>query len=186
MSRIHREFGLFIHYPARIPHGRHYINAHNIPKYFTLVDAPEGEPYPYRVAGYPFFNDQDGYPASRPPWGELLCLDLATAEYFWRKPLGEYDALSAKGIPPTGTFTVGGSICMREGLLFIGSTRDAKFRALNSKNGETLWEHQLESGAYATPCTYSVDGRQYVAVAAGGAGKGRTESGDQFSAFALG
>ena len=163
-----------------------YINANNIPKYFTLVDAPEGEPYPYRVAGYPFFNDQDGYPASKPPWGELLCLDLASGEYRWRKPLGEYDALSAKGIPPTGTFTVGGSICTRGGLLFIGSTRDAKFRAFNSKNGEVLWEHQLEAGAYATPCTYSVDGRQYVVIAAGGAGKGRTGSGDQFIAFALG
>ncbi len=162
-----------------------YINANNAPKFFTLLDALEEEPYPYRIAGYPYFNDQDGYPASKPPWGELLCLDLETAEYRWRKPLGEHAALKAKGVPQTGTFTVGGSVVTRGGLLFIGSTRDEKFRAFDSKTGEVLWEHQLEAGGYATPCTYAVDGRQYVVIAAGGAGKGRTAAGDQFVAFTL-
>lgn len=162
-----------------------YINANNVPKFFTLLDALEEEPFPYRIAGYPFLNDQDGYPASKPPWGELLCLDLERAEYLWRRPLGEHRALSARGVPQTGTFTVGGSVVTRGGLLFIGSTRDEKFRAFDSKTGELLWEHQLEAGGYATPCTYAVDGRQYVVIAAGGAGKGRTPAGDQFVAFAL-
>jgi len=163
-----------------------YINTNNTPKFFTLTDAPEGESYRYQVNGYPFLNDQDGYPASKPPWGELLCLDLATAEYRWRKPLGEHAELTAKGIPPTGTFNIGGSIATQGGLVFIGGTQDEKFRAFDSETGETLWEHQLEAGGYATPCTYSVDGRQYVVIAAGGAGKPKTKSGDQFVAFALG
>lgn len=162
-----------------------YINANNTPKLFTLIDAAANEPYPYRVAGYPFFNDQDGYPASKPPWGELLCLDLASAEYRWRRPLGEHAALRARGVPQTGTFTVGGSVVTRGGLVFIASTRDAKFRAFHSRTGALLWEHQLEVGGYATPSTYAVDGKQYVVIAAGGAGKGRTKSGDQFVAFAL-
>ena len=166
--------------------GRLYINTNNTPKFFTLVDAPEGESYPYRITGYPFFNDQDGYPASKPPWGELLCLDLATAKYAWRKTLGEHAALTAKGLPPTGTFNIGGSIVTRGGLLFIGATQDEKFRAFDSETGETLWEHQLEAGGYATPCTYSVDGKQFVVIAAGGGGMPRTASGDQFVAFALG
>ena len=166
--------------------GRLYINANNTPKFFTLADAPEGEAYPYRVTGYPYFNDQEGYPASKPPWGELLCLDTAAGAYRWRKPLGEHAALTAKGVPQTGTFTVGGSIVTRGGLVFIGATRDEKFRAFDSETGETLWEHQLEAGGYATPCTYAADGRQYVVIAAGGAGKGRTPSGDKFTAFTLG
>ena len=166
--------------------GRLYINANNAPKFFTLIGTPEVESYPYRVAGYPYFNDQDGYPAGKPPWGELLCLDLATGDYRWRKPLGEHAALKAKGVPQTGTFNVGGSAVTRGGLLFIGATRDEKFRAFDSASGELLWEHQLEAGGYASPSTYAVDGKQYVVIAAGGAGKGRTASGDQFVAFALG
>ncbi len=142
--------------------GRLYINANNTPKFFTLVDAPEGESHPYRVTGYSYFNDQDGYPASKPPWGELLCLDLATAEYRWRNPLGEHAALTTKGFPQTGTFTLGGSIVTRGGLVFIGATRDEKFRVFDSETGEMLWEHQLDAGGYATLCTYAVDDRQYA------------------------
>ena len=163
-----------------------YINTNNTPKFFTLVDAPEDAAYKYRVNGYPFLNDEDGYPGSKPPWGELLCLDPATAKYVWRKPLGEFGELTAKGIPPTGTFSVGGSIVTKGGLVFIGGSQDEKFRAFDAKTGEIGWEHQLEAGGYATPSTYSVDGKQYVVIAAGGAGKPRTRSGDQFVAFAIG
>ncbi len=167
-----------------------YINTNNWPKFFTLLDAPEGAGYPYRVAGYPFFMDQDGYPAAKPPWGELLCLDLAKGDYRWRRPLGEFAELKAKGIEGTGTFNVGGSIVTKGGLLFIGATQDEKFRALDSGSGKILWEHQLSAGGYATPCTYSAGGKQYVVIAAGGGGrligKGGTKSGDQFVAFALG
>jgi len=166
-----------------------YINTNNWPKYFTLVDAPEGAGYPYQVAGYPFFMDQDDFSAAKPPWGELLCLDLATGDYRWRKPLGEFAELKAKGIEGTGTFNVGGSIVTKGGLLLIGATQDEKFRAFDSSSGKMLWEHQLPAGGYATPCTYSVDGKQYVVIAAGGGGrligKGGTRSGDEFVAFAL-
>jgi len=48
-----------------------------------------------------------------------------------------------------------------------------------------LWQFQLEAGGYATPCTYMVKGRQFVAIAAGGGGKLGTKSGDAFVAFAL-
>jgi quinoprotein glucose dehydrogenase len=47
-----------------------------------------------------------------------------------------------------------------------------------------LWETQLETGAYATPCTYTVNGKQYVTVAVGG-GRWKSPAGDSFVAFAL-
>ena len=47
-----------------------------------------------------------------------------------------------------------------------------------------LWEHQL-AGGYATPSLYMIDGRQYIAIAAGGSGKNATKSGDSIIAFAL-
>jgi quinoprotein glucose dehydrogenase len=43
----------------------------------------------------------------------------------------------------------------------------------------------LPAGGYATPSVYMVDGRQYVAIAAGGSGKNATKSGDAIIAFAL-
>ena len=48
-----------------------------------------------------------------------------------------------------------------------------------------LWQFKLDAGGYATPCTYMVKGRQFVATAAGGGGKLGTKSGDAFVAFAL-
>jgi quinoprotein glucose dehydrogenase len=48
-----------------------------------------------------------------------------------------------------------------------------------------LWETKLNAGGYATPCSYEVAGKQYVVIAAGGGGKNKTPSGDEFVAFAL-
>ena len=150
------------------------------------MDAEKDAGFPYRVFGYPFFNDQDGYPGAKPPWGELLCLDLATGDYRWRRPLGEYPELTAKGITGTGTYNIGGSIVTKGGLLFIAATQDAKMRAFDSGSGKTLWEHELPTGGFATPCTYSVEGKQYVVIACGGANRSKTKPGDEFVAFSLG
>jgi quinoprotein glucose dehydrogenase len=70
------------------------------------------------------------------------------------------------------------------GLLFIGASKDEKFRAFDKKTGKVLWETKLPAGGYATPCTYMVNGKQYVVIAAGG-GKMGTPSGDAYVAFAL-
>jgi len=88
-------------------------------------------------------------------------------------------------VPKTGTELYGGSIVTAGGILFIAATKDLKFHALSSSTGETLWETQLEYGGFATPSTYSVNGKQYVVIAAGGGGKMGTTSGDAFVAFTL-
>ena len=56
--------------------------------------------------------------------------------------------------------------------------------AFHKESGELLWEVDLPAGGYATPATYSVSGRQYVVIAAGG-GKMGTPSGNAYLAFAL-
>ena len=71
------------------------------------------------------------------------------------------------------------------GLVFIGGTMDEKFHAFDKATGKLLWDYKLPVGGYATPCTYAVNGRQYVVIAAGGGGKLGTSSGDSFIAFAL-
>jgi quinoprotein glucose dehydrogenase len=139
---------------------------------------------PFTTTGYNRFVDQDGYPAVKPPWGTLNAIDLNTGEFVWRVPLGEFKELTAKGIPQTGTENYGGPIVTAGGLIFIGATKDEKFRAFDKKTGQVLWEYQLPAGGYATPSTYMVDGKQYVVIAAGGAKMG-TKKGDAYIAFAL-
>ena len=97
---------------------------------------------------------------------------------------GEFPELTERGIPKTGSLSHGGSLATKGGLVFIGATFDRKFRAFDSDSGEVLWEQQLDAGAFASPCTYEVNGKQYVVVAAGG-GKGDSPAGDEYVCFAL-
>lgn len=139
---------------------------------------------PYTMTGYNRFLDKNGYPGIKPPWGTLNAVDLNTGKLLWKVPLGEYEELTKKGIPPTGTECYGGPLVTKGGLVFIGATKDAKIRAFDKESGKIIWEAQLPVPAYATPATYTIDGRQYVVIACGG-GKIGSKSGDQYVAFAL-
>ncbi len=140
---------------------------------------------PYVATGHNEFRDPRGFPVNQPPWGTLNAIDLNEGKILWQVPLGTYPALEAEGHPPTGTFNMGGPLATRTGLVFIGATMDERFRAFSAETGEVLWEYQLDAGAYATPATFAVDGRQYIVIAAGGGGKPGTPSGDKYYCFAL-
>ena len=139
---------------------------------------------PYRHTGYNRWFDSDGYPVSRPPWGLLTAIDLNSGEHLWEVPLGEYKELTAKGITPTGTDNYGGPLVTGSGLIFIAATKDEMIRAFDKKTGELLWQTQLPAAGFATPSTYSVNGKQYIVIACGG-GKLKRPSGDRYVAFAL-
>ena len=138
----------------------------------------------YGHTGYNRFVDPDGNPAVKPPWGQLHAVDLNRGEILWSVTLGEFNELTEAGIPPTGAENYGGPVVTAGGVLFIAATKDEKFRAFDSSNGDVLWETRLPAGGYATPATYEVDGRQFVVIACGG-GKMGTKSGDTYVAFAL-
>lgn len=162
-----------------------YVNSNDLPSLFRLEKSDSGSRYPVKLTGPNRFWDIKAYPYISPPWGRLTAINLNTGEFAWQKVLGEFDALTARGIPPTGTPNLGGSIVTAGGLLFIASTQDEKFRVFDKDTGEILWETKLPVAGYATPSTYLIGNKQYIVIAAGGGGKLLTKSGDYYLAFAI-
>ena len=61
----------------------------------------------------------------------------------------------------------GGILTTSGNLIFSGGTSDRYFRAHDASNGNELWRFRTNSGIIGVPSTYSVDGKQYVAVQSG-------------------
>ncbi len=151
-----------------------------------ISSGPQLPAMKYHLTGYSRFLDPDGYPAVAPPWGTLNAISLNTGDYLWKISFGEYPELAAAGIHGTGTENYGGPLVTAGGLLFIAATNfDKKFRAYDSETGTLLWETTLPFAGNATPAVYSVKGRQFVVIAAGGGKDRKSPSGGVYVAFAL-
>jgi quinoprotein glucose dehydrogenase len=128
-----------------------------------------------------------GVPCNPPPWGKLVAVNLSTGKIAWSVPLGTVvDFL--RGLPPKrwGLPGLGGPIATAGGLVFVaGTIGDDYLRAFDINTGKRLWKGRLPAGGQATPMTYSVHGKQYVVIAAGGHGKLGTKQGDSLVAFTL-
>ena len=149
-----------------------------------LTSETESTPT-YEASGFDKLLDDHDYPGSKPPWGTLNAIDLNTGRLAWKVPLGEYEELTQRGIPRTGTENFGGPMVTGGDLVFCAGTRDLNIRAFDKTTGAELWHHKLPYGGYAPPATYSIGGRQYVLIAATGGGKLGGKLGDTYVAFAL-
>ena len=110
------------------------------------------------------------WPCQKPPWGQMIAVNAATGDIAWKVPLGITDELP-EGKKNTGRLNLGGPIATAGGLVFIGATNDRRFRAFESKTGRELWSVKLDASAHAVPVTYlGKNGKQYVAIVAGGNG----------------
>lgn len=125
-------------------------------------------------------------PCTPPPWGVLAAVDLTSGEIVWRRTLGTIEDLTG-GVAriELGAPTLGGPMATAGGLVFIGATLDYYLRAFDIETGEQLWKGRLPTTATATPMTYEWNGRQYVAVFAGGYSNVDAPPGDELIAFAL-
>jgi alcohol dehydrogenase (cytochrome c) len=83
--------------------------------------------------------------------GSIHAIDVATGRTAWT---------FQNRAPMMSLLTTGGS-------LLFGGDGNGRFRALDQETGEVLWEINLGSAVTGFPVTYSVDGKQYVAVATG-------------------
>ncbi|MGH8403167.1 MAG: PQQ-binding-like beta-propeller repeat protein, partial [Gammaproteobacteria bacterium] len=122
-----------------------------------------------------------GIPCVKPPWGELAAVNMQTGEIKWRVPLGNA-VLNHWNL---GVPNIGGPMVTAGGLIFVAATMDGDIRAFDLQTGKMLWQYKLPAGGQATPMTYSMNGRQYVVIAAGGHGDGFGKRGDYVIAFAL-
>jgi alcohol dehydrogenase (cytochrome c) len=53
------------------------------------------------------------------------------------------------------------------GRLVFGGTEEGNFFALDAETGKPLWDTQLGAAVRGIPIAFGVDGRQYIAIAAG-------------------
>ena len=135
--------------------------------------AKEGSPLPYEktTPGRGTFDVRvEGadvpWPCQKPPWGRLIAVNAATGDVAWQTPLGITEQLPP-GRQNTGRPALAGPIATAGGLLFVASTDDNRFRALETSSGKELWITRLDRRGNANPITYaSSDGKQYVAIVA--------------------
>ena len=133
-----------------------------------------------------FWDPANHVPCQNPPFGELIAVNADTGDIAWRVPLGFIEELAKKGFAHTGTVNLGGSITTASGLTFIAATNDGRLRGFDSRTGEELWAQVLDAPAYTVPVTYlGRNGRQYVAVVAGGGGFWQSPTSNSVIAFAL-
>ena len=134
---------------------------------------------PYAMFRTPLLSPS-GVPCNAPPWGTVAAVDLFEGKKVWDVPLGSF----LPGMK-TGTITLGGPMATAGGVVFTGAAMDGFLRAFDSETGKEIWKYELPAGGQATPMTYSLGGKQYVVIAAGGHGKLGTKQGDYVIAFTL-
>jgi PQQ-dependent dehydrogenase (methanol/ethanol family) len=86
-------------------------------------------------------------------WGNISAVDYNTGKIRWQ----------VKTPQPM----IGGVLATASGLIFTGEG-NGQFKAYDAETGATLWKFQAGAGVNAPPSSYSVDGKQYIVVGAGG------------------
>jgi alcohol dehydrogenase (cytochrome c) len=101
---------------------------------------------------------------SIPYWGASVVVD-ATDMY---GSVSAFDPLSGKEVWRwRNEVPMCASVLATGGDLVFAGEPTGEFNALNARTGELLWQFQTGSGHHSSPTTYSVDGRQYIAVPVG-------------------
>jgi quinoprotein glucose dehydrogenase len=152
--------------------GLFIVNVNNLGQPMRIVRNADGS---YTNSGplaglVRFWDPSNHLPCTPTPWGQLVAVDVNTGKIAWRSTLGVTDSLP-EGKRNTGRPGLGGAIVTASGLVFIGATDDARFRAFDAKTGKEIWTIKLPAAGESTPITYAdVSGKQYVAIIATGGG----------------
>jgi quinoprotein glucose dehydrogenase len=145
---------------------------------------------PYAIQVNPGWRQFTGLMCTRPPYGGIRAIDLATGKTIWDRPLGQARENGPFGFAShlpidIGTPNNGGAVLTESGLIFIAAATDNLIRAIDIRTGKVLWTDTLPAGGQATPMTFEVKGRQYIGLMAGGHHFMATPPGDYVVAYAL-
>ena len=108
--------------------------------------------------------------ATEQQWGNVTAVDYNTGKIRWK----------VKTAQPM----IGGIMATAGGLVFTGEGNGA-FKAYDSATGNVLWTFQAGAGVNAPPSSYTVDGKQYIVVGAGGNVQMNYKRGNNIIAFTL-
>ncbi len=109
--------------------------------------------------------------AKEEQWGNVTAVDYNTGKIRWK----------VKTQQPM----IGGIMATAGGVVYTGEG-NGLFKGYDSATGNLLWKFQAGAGVNAPPVSYTVDGKQYIAVAAGGNVQLNYKRGNNIIAFALG
>jgi len=125
-----------------------YVTAREQCDVFSTAPQPYDAGHAYYGSAY-FPNDD-----AAPFYGALRAIDPATGKIKWEWK------------HPSPTWS--GVLSTAGGVVFTGDA-EGNFMALEAASGKVLWHFQCGASVYSSPMTYAIDGKQYVAVAAGSA-----------------
>jgi len=103
-------------------------------------------------------------------WGNVTAVDYDSGKIRWK----------VKTPQPM----IGGVLATAGGLVFTGEG-NGRFNAYDAETGAILWSFQAGAGVNAPPASYTVDGKQYIVVAAGGNTQLDFKRGNNIIAFTL-
>jgi len=84
----------------------------------------------------------------------LLAFNFATGTFAWKYP------------QVGGARSTGGTMSTAGGLVFFGDDGQP-FEAVDARDGKPVWHFNTGQDMSASPMTYAIGGRQYVAIAVG-------------------
>ena len=171
--------------------GTMFINSSDIPAFLWLEKIEKINSYYRYRSKLEIIRDQDGYPGSKPPWGNLTSINLNNGKVNWSIPFGEYEELSKKNIPITGTINFGGVTGTAGNLIFATGTIDRKIRAYRASDGKELWSYRMKYLGSSPPTVFEYKNEQYILVVSTGSSTissqfpDQTEFGDMIYVFKL-
>lgn len=121
----------------------------------------------------------DGLPLFKPPYSRLTAIDMNTGNHAWMIPTGAGDRirnsprLRGLNLPPVGgDITLSGPLLTKTLLIYAlttgGSTGGARLVAFDKATGKEIASTDLPGAAIGTPMTYSIGGKQYIAITISG------------------
>jgi quinoprotein glucose dehydrogenase len=134
------------------------------------------------VSRGPWGIGPQGLPLVKPPYGRITAYNMNTGDIVWQVANGDsYDwikthpALKGLTIPRTGRADEGGVVVTKTllfagqgcGLFRSGAGGSTTFYAYDKQTGAVVHEMELPGGTCGVPMTYSVNGKQYIAVSVG-------------------